>query len=174
MSAFLTVLTWMGLIILGLVALVFLLAALEMAVQQVTAWGRRSRTASLEGPRRPGLRGLALLVDVDEAAGLLRPSVQISGSSIVGRATVRVELVDKRGTVRLIIGRDFPPGATGKELALPPVPPPPGAGLGEVLRWRWDVVLQNAHGELGRWEERPARVGGVNAEAEIGMPVEAL
>lgn len=170
MNVLLTVLTWMGLIALGLVALVVLLALLEATIEQIAQWRRNRRVTSLEGPNRPSLRDLALLVDVDEEAGVLRPSVQVSGGPVPGGATVRIDLVDEWGTIRLIVGRDFPSRAPGTELPLPAFAPPPGADVGKVLRWRWDVVLLNEGGELGKWQEHPTPMGGVTAEAEIGMP----
>lgn len=153
----------------ALVVLAVLAASLEAGVRLI---GRRRRRRRVRGrPVSKPSRSLALLVDLDEASGLLRPSVQISGPPPVRAAFVRVELVEGQGTMRLTLGRSFPPGGAGTELPLPAFAPPPDLTPAEVLRWRWDVVLEDSGGELARWEEHPALAGGVNPEGELGIAV---
>ena len=119
----------------------------------------------------PETRSLTLLVDVDDRTGLVRPTVQILGSDEHKGARLRLELVDDDGLVHPLVASDLPPGAAGSGFALPAVTPPEGATVDDIVRWRWDLVLEDATGERGRWQERLAMSGGLNAEAELEPPV---
>jgi hypothetical protein len=162
-----------------LVALVFGLPLAVRCVRSLIALAKRAiRSASrtcgsqpaVEPPEwPPGGLGLALLVRVDEGAGVLHPAVQLRGAGERRHARIRLELVDREGTVRLTLKRAFPAEALNTELPLPSFAPPEGATLDEVLGWRWDVVLTGVRSEL-RWREHPRAAGGLNAEAELQAP----
>ena len=130
---------------------------------------RRARKAPPPAPRET--RSLTLLVDVDDRTGLVRPTVQIRGSDEHEAARLRLELVDDDGRVHPLVASDLPPGAACSGFALPAVTPPEGATVDDIVRWRWDLVLEDATGERGRWQERLAASGALNPEAELELPV---
>jgi hypothetical protein len=129
---------------------------------------RRTREPVSQSPDWPAdwPLTLSLLVRADEREGMLHPSVQVRGPADGRSGRIRLELVDPHGEVRLTVERSFPAEALNAELPLPSFAAPAGATVEEVLRWRWDVVLSGATGEL-RWRERPAPAGGLNPEAEL-------
>ncbi|HEX9824925.1 MAG TPA: hypothetical protein VGB51_11125 [Actinomycetota bacterium] len=110
---------------------------------------------------------MSLLVDGDEDADALRPSVQLLGDPLPPRALIRIEVRDDRDVVRLRVSRDLPPAALDADLPMPAVVPPGGTGAGEVLGWRWDVVIEDPTGERARWTEWLTPAGRLNAEAEM-------
>lgn len=120
-------------------------------------------------PTRPPSWTLTLLIDADEEASLFRPSVQLRGSPVPWRASIRLELVDEVGAVRTSCERWLPAWAVGAQLPLPQLGLPEGVAVDEALRWHWDVVLDDPFGEMARWREHPAPAGALNAEAELEL-----
>jgi hypothetical protein len=120
--------------------------------------------------RRPPEWWITLMVQTDETAPLLYPSVQFRGDPIPKSATLKLELFDQEGKKRVAISRSLPAGAQNLHFALNRILVPEEALLEEVLCWRWDVVLMARRGELRRWHEQLIALAGFNEEAEIGSP----
>jgi hypothetical protein len=114
-------------------------------------------------PPKPTLTLFVRRGDSDDA---LRPSVQMRGGDAVP-GTLRLELVDGEGRLRLRVTRPFPAEARGTELPLPPLAPPPGATVQQMLGWHWDISLDLGDGEPQRWREHPTAIGRLNTEAEL-------
>lgn len=156
---------------------VMLLGALSLAalrcIDPLIRLSRRRRgvVASAVVPAQPPRSwSLTLLVDVDHEARIFRPSVQLRGSTLQFPPTLRLEVVDGWGVVRAACERPLPPSAIGTEVELPAFTAPDGAAAEDVLRWHWDVVLEDRRGEQARWREHPAPAGALNAEAELDLP----
>jgi hypothetical protein len=113
---------------------------------------------------------LTLLVEVDDDAGLFRPSVQLRGSELPVVARLRLELVDESGSIRVSTETRLLRSAIGREVALPAFSAPDGVAVEHVLQWHWDVVLEDSRGERKRWREHPAPAGALNDEAELELP----
>jgi hypothetical protein len=163
----------------AVIALIILSAVVQPLLGRLLLRRPTPRTTSSCFPREPPPSpspawSLAFLVDVDEDAGLFRPSVQLRGSPLPLGASIRLELVDEGG-VRLANRRSLPPWAIGTELPLPAFSLPAGAGLTEVLGWHWDVVIEDERGEKARWREHPGPAGSLNPEAELdGVALRSL
>jgi hypothetical protein len=110
---------------------------------------------------------LALLVRVDEITGRLAPSIQLSGYEADSWLRIRLELVDADGAVRLTAGYRFSQSAVGTEFPLDSFLPPGGANVDDVLRWRWDLVLEGRYGERVRLRKRLRQAGPLSIEAEL-------
>jgi hypothetical protein len=122
---------------------------------------RRARSAS---PRL----GLSLLVGVDGVDGSILPSVQLRGDPLACDGKIRLELVDELGAVRVESSRNLPRAAVGAELPLPAFFPPAGARLEDVVRWRWDVVVEVPRRKACRWSRYLVPADVLGPEAEIG------
>lgn len=110
---------------------------------------------------------LTLLIRFDETRGHFHPSAQLRGEGPLGRAWIRLELVDRDGRLRLVRRRRLPHKSIDTELPLVAFEPPDGVSAEEVLGWRWDVVIEDRKGERARWREHPRPAGFMNAEAEL-------
>lgn len=133
----------------------------------------RRRAVVTPSPSRsppPPSWSLTLLLEVDDDAGLFRPSVQLRGSSLPFAARLRLEVVDESGSIRISTESPLLSEAIGREVALPAFAAPDGAVVEDVLHWHWDVVLEDWRGEQRRWREHPAPAGALNAEAELELP----
>ena len=111
---------------------------------------------------------MTLLVHADDAAGLLRPSVQLLGPPLPG-GRVRLELRDGEGVLHPRPATPLPHSAIGSELSLPPFAPSDGASLEEAAGWAWTVVLGDSRRERARWTRRLVEAGLVNVEAELEL-----
>ena len=131
---------------------------------------RRGFHRAVVTPPPPPSWSLTLLVEVDDDAGLLRPSVQLRGSSLPFGARLRLQVVDGSGLIRASSERSLPAWAIGAELALPAFTAPEGTTIEELLGWHWDLVLEDSRREHARWREHPAPAGALNAEAELDLP----
>jgi len=178
------VLEWLrftGLLLVIYVGLRLLATAVERGPRAFDRARRRRRARrAARAPETPVAAedaltfSLTLLVRVDGSTGFLAPSVQLRGERLPQPARVRLELVDDEGVSRLMVGRYLPPDALRTELPLPRFTPLPGRTVDDALRLAWDVVVEGPGGELARWRERPGLIGGLNEEAEIQMPDQAL
>lgn len=158
----------------GAIAIAVSSAVARLALRLLSM--RRASRSAIESappppppPPPPPSWSLTLLVEVDEDAGLFRPSVQLRGSPLPWDARIRLELVEGR-QLRLVKRRSLPPWAIGAELPLPAFPLPDGAEIDEVLGWHWDVVIEDERRERARWREHPAPAGALNEEGEVDWP----
>jgi len=155
---------------LGALAFVHLLVRLVRVVRGRRTLHRAVLPAPLAWLPEPHSWWLTLLVEVDNETRLLPPSVQLRGGALPFPARLRLDIVDEYGRVRLSSRRSLPPSAIGTELALTLFATPDGADVEDVLRWHWDVVIEDWRGERARWREHPAPAGALNAEAELELP----
>jgi Type II secretion system (T2SS), protein E, N-terminal domain len=113
-----------------------------------------------------------LVVEVDEELRLLTPRVRVQGRPGFARRTLRVELVDRWGVVRRVARRALEAESLGAEVRMPSFATPDGASVDEVVRWCWDVVVEEDGVELVRWRrylEVSARLG-PEGEIELAGP----
>ena len=123
------------------------------------------------GPR-PEPRGwaLSLLVDADEESKILRPSLRVSGPRTPTHATVRLNVIDGRGDVRLTTTRRFARPEIGADLVLGTLALPDDVSAAEAAGWDWDLVLRECGDELVRRRGPLAAAGSLNDEAELKIP----
>ncbi len=154
-----------------LIALVVLGERVQRAIrarrEPRATFGNMALEPTQPGRSRPEDWSLALLVRVDEEAGRFAPSVQLQGDEAALWACIRLELVDEQGDVRFAASHRVPRSAAGTEFPLSSFLAPDDAGVEEVLRWRWDLVLEDRHGESLRLRKRLREAGRLNAEAEL-------
>jgi hypothetical protein len=117
-------------------------------------------------PDLPGW-GLSLLVDADEAAGVLHPSVQFIGPRPLAQATVSLDVIDGSGDVRLTTERAFQHPDLGTDLDMGTLALPDGASVDEAVRWEWQVTLRHGDEEVARQRGPLAGAGHLNDEAEL-------
>jgi hypothetical protein len=110
----------------------------------------------------------SLLVRVGEVDQILHPSVQLRGEPLRGTATIRLSVVDEHGSIRVSCSREVPAEAVGAEVPLPPVSPPGGATLKDLLSWRWDLVVEPKGRRPVVSSHRLVPAAGLDREAEIG------
>lgn len=113
---------------------------------------------------------IALLVRVDGAAGVLRPSIQLTGGSRLKRPSIRLALVDARGKLRHTAVRALEPTGLDAELALPAFAAADlEATTGDVVRWKWDVALRDGRQQRARLKGPLRPAGATNPEAELTL-----
>ena len=121
-------------------------------------------------PVPPGW-ALCLLVDADQAAGTVRPTIQIAGPRAPELATVHLDVVDVDGDVRLTAERRFWYPDLGADVKLATFAVPAGASVDEVVRWDWQLTLCEGDEELARQFGPLTGAGSLNDEAELRLPV---
>lgn len=188
------VLRIIGIGLLGLFSLFAVLGLIVNAVQggakavkAIRRWrgrrarGRRRRNATHEDltPRRepasepptsePPEASFAhvLLVEVDDAAGVLAPMVELTTNVPLLRGRLRLEVVDDDGEVRAHGEQALARRGALTRACFESFELPAGASVVEALEWRWDVVVVDATGERAHWQERLNPVGRIDAEAEL-------
>jgi hypothetical protein len=113
----------------------------------------------------------ALTILVSERGRLLTPLVRVQGRSSITRGTVRVDLVDEQGRVRRSSRRPLAAQSLGTAVRMPCLKVPDGANASEVVRWPWDVVVEDGGRELVRWRRYLMAEPALNPEAEIELTV---
>src|SRR5438034_7474368 len=110
---------------------------LPVVFRRVHALRARRRTR-----RSAPMLWFSLLVRIADADGSIHPSVQLRGEGLRADGVVRLELIDEREQIRFSSSQDLPASAVGSELPLLSFFPPAGATPDDVLRWRWDLVVE--------------------------------
>ena len=109
-----------------------------------------------------------LIVDAagaSEAAGAVEAVVEVATEPKLPDGRLRLELFD-RDVLRLTTERQLDSRSDVTSVRIE-VSPPVGVTIGDLLGWRWDVVLLDASGERARWREHLSPAGTVDAEAEL-------
>ncbi len=112
---------------------------------------------------------LCLLVDADEVAGTVRPTIQVGGPRVPELAIVHLDVIDGLGDVRLTTERRFWYPDLGADLTLGTLAVSAGASVDEVARWDWRLTLCDGGGELARQRGPLTGAGLLNEEAELDV-----
>ena len=128
-----------------------------------------ARAAQLQ--QRPDQQwAIALLVDVDEQSGMLRPTVQLLGPQLPADVTIELLVADESGDLRLTGARRFSSPAAWTDLVLGTLTLPDSVCMATAALCDWSVVVGHNGREIARRGGPLAAAPCLNEEGELQAP----
>ncbi len=131
--------------------------------------GSAARAARSQPPPDPQW-AIALLVDVDEQSGMLRPIVQLLGPPLPADITIDLCVADESGCLRLDSARRFGFPAAWTDLVLGTLTLPDTVPMARAALCDWTVVVGHDGREIARRGGPLAAAPCLNEEGELQAP----
>jgi hypothetical protein len=146
------------------------LVAAILLLDQLDRRAARRLKAKMGAPQRVGDWSISLLMDADEAAGVLCPTVQLQGPELTSAITVDLRSEREGGSPSLTTSRWFNKPAVGTDLVLGMIAVPVGVSVASAVQRTWTVVVGQDGRQIARRSTRLAAAECLNDEAEIQAP----